>query len=123
MRPRFNLWVEIDGDVALSAWRVGLLEAIQASGSIRAAAGQLHLPYRRAWEKVHEMEARLGRRLLETEVGGEGGGGAHLTEAAQEYVARFHLFESGLEQEIQERYRRAFGAGIPSGAAGPRRNS
>jgi len=71
-----DLWVEVDGDVVLSAWRVRLLEAIQASGSIRAAAEQLNVPYRRAWEKVHEMEARLGRRLLETEVGGEGGGGA-----------------------------------------------
>ena len=56
MKPRFNLWVEAEGTVVLSAWRIRLLEAIDASGSIRAAAEELHVPYRRAWQKVHEME-------------------------------------------------------------------
>ena len=109
MRPRFNLWVEAEGGVVLSAWRVRLLEAIHASGSIRAAAEQLDIPYRRAWEKVHEMEERSGRRLLETEVGGEGGGGARLTDEARDFVDRFHRFEAGLEEEILRRYDGAFG--------------
>lgn len=109
MKPRFNLWVEADGAVVLSAWRVRLLEAIHTSGSIRAAAEQLNIPYRRAWEKVHEMEDRSGLRLLETEVGGEGGGGARLTDEAKDFVARFHRFEAGLEGEILRRYQGAFG--------------
>ncbi len=108
MRPRFNLWLEAEGNVVLSAWRVRLLEAIDASGSIRAAAEELHVPYRRAWQKVHEMEARSGQRLLDTEVGGEGGGGARLTAEAKDLVRRFHRFESGLEDEILQRYENAF---------------
>ncbi len=52
MQPKFNLWIEKDGKVVLSAWRVQLLEAIEAAGSISAAAEQMRLPYRRAWEKV-----------------------------------------------------------------------
>jgi len=108
MKPRFNLWVEAEGAVVLSAWRVRLLEAIQASGSIRAAAEKLGIPYRRAWEKVHEMEYRSGLRLLETEVGGEGGGGARLTDEAKDFVDRFQ-FEAGLEDEILRRYEGAFG--------------
>lgn len=109
MKPRFNLWVEADGEVVLSAWRVQLLEAIEASGSIRAAAEQLEIPYRRAWEKVHEMEDRSGLHLLETEVGGEGGGGARLTQEAKDFIARFHRFEEGLDDEILRRYKTAFG--------------
>jgi len=111
MKPRFNLWVEAEGTVVLSAWRVQLLEAIDAAGSIRAAAEELHVPYRRAWEKVHEMEARSGRRLLDTEVGGEGGGGARLTAEAKDLVRRFHRFESGLDVEVERRYQKAFGSG------------
>ena len=109
MKPRFNLWVEADGAVVLSAWRIRLLEAIEDSGSIRAAAEKLSIPYRRAWEKVHEMEDRCGMRLLETEVGGEGGGGARLTGEAKDFVSRFHQFEDGLEEEIRRRYEGAFG--------------
>jgi molybdate transport system regulatory protein len=121
MKPRFNLWVETEGGVVLSAWRVRLLEAIQVSGSIRAAAERLDIPYRRAWEKVHEMESRSGLRLLDTEVGGEGGGGAHLTDEARDFVERFHRFEAGLEEEILRRYEGAFGrpaASPPAGRSG-----
>jgi len=110
MKPRFNLWLESDDGVVLSAWRVRLLEAIDESGSIRAAADQLGVPYRRAWQKVHEMEGRSGIRLLETEVGGEGGGGARLTKEARDLVRRFRRFEAGLEEVILDRYDKAFGA-------------
>lgn len=118
MKPRFNLWLETDGAVVLSGWRVRLLEAIDASGSIRAAAERLDIPYRRAWEKVHEMEDRSGLRLLETEVGGEGGGGARLTDQAKVFVERFHRFEAGLEDEIRQRYEDAFGAPAVSAIRG-----
>jgi molybdate transport system regulatory protein len=120
MKPRFNLWVEADGEVVLSAWRVRLLETIQNSGSIRAAAGRLNIPYRRAWQKVHEMEDRSGLRLIETEVGGEGGGGARLTEHGHDVVARFHRFEAGLEAEILQRYQRAFERSSTPAARGRR---
>jgi len=123
MKPRFNLWVEADGAVVLSAWRVRLLEAINASGSIRAAAEQLNVPYRRAWEKVHEMEDRSGLRLLETEVGGEGGGGARLTDDAKDFVKRFHQFEAGLEDEILRRYQGAFGSPPASPKGGRHRRN
>ena len=53
MQPKFNVWLEHEGNVVLSPWRVQLLETIAATGSISAAAKQLDLPYRRAWEKVH----------------------------------------------------------------------
>jgi len=108
MQPKFNVWLETDGNVVLSPWRVQLLEAIAATGSISAAAKQLDVPYRRAWEKVQEIERGLGAPVLVTAVGGAGGGGAQLTPAAQGAITRFHTFTTGLEQEIQRRYAAAF---------------
>lgn len=110
MKPRFNAWLEVDGKVALSAWRVRLLEAIQETGSITAAAERLSVPYRRAWEKIHEMEAALGQGLLDTQVGGTRGGGARLTAEAQELIVRFHRFADGLDQEVDDRFAAAFPA-------------
>jgi molybdate transport system regulatory protein len=109
MVPRFNLWIEHDGEVVLSAWRVKLLQAVKKTGSISAAADEMDVPYRRAWERIREMEKRLGSPLLKTEVGGEGGGGAVLTSIAGELIERFNVFAEGMEQEVGSRFQTAFG--------------
>ena len=108
MEPKFNLWIEEGGVVVLSAWRVQLLQAIQATGSITSAAEQLKVPYRRAWEKLQEMEQGLGLKLVETAVGGAGGGGAHLTPEGERAIGQFLAFAAGFEQEVAERYAAAF---------------
>ena len=108
MQPKFNVGLEKDGKVVLSPWRVRLLETIEATGSISAAADVLDLPYRRAWEKVHEIEVQLGTKVLDTAIGGAQGGGAELTEAAKRAIAQFHTFADGLDAEVGRRYRSAF---------------
>lgn len=107
--PRANFWAEIDGDVVLSEWRVQLLQAIDAAGSISGAAQQLDIPYKLAWERIHEMEGRLGQPLVDAQVGGAGGGGATLTLLAREYVRRWHEFQQGLEALVAQRFAAAFG--------------
>ena len=51
MHPRANFWIERDGEVLLSTWRVRLLEAIAETGSISAAAARMNISYRRAWDR------------------------------------------------------------------------
>lgn len=108
MRARWNLWVERKGEVVLSTWRIRLLEAIAKSGSISAAAMEMDVPYRLAWERIHEMEKRLKLTLVDTSIGGAGGGGAQLTPVAKELIERFHAFADGLDQEVDARYKVAF---------------
>ncbi|HRQ13673.1 MAG TPA: LysR family transcriptional regulator, partial [Promineifilum sp.] len=69
-----------------------LLRAVAACGSISAAAERMDIPYRTAWQKIHEMETRLGEKLVETQTGGRHGGGARLTPAAERYVEQFERF-------------------------------
>jgi molybdate transport system regulatory protein len=108
MLPKFNLWIENDGVVVLSAWRVTLLETIEAAGSISAAAEKLNIPYRRAWEKVQEIEAGLGVKVVDTAVGGKGGGGARLTPAGRKAIDQFHRFSAGFDAEVAKRFHAAF---------------
>ncbi len=108
MEPKVNLWIELDGQVVLSRWRVNLLTAIGETGSISAAAERLGVPYRRAWDKIHEMEQRLGEDLLDTQTGGPGGGGARLTPTAQDYIVRFRQFSAGIDQYVQQHFQEAF---------------
>ncbi len=108
LEPRANFWIEKDGEVVLSTWRVALLEAIAETGSITAGAQRMNVPYRVAWQKVHEMEERLGIPVLETQTGGVGGGGARLTPEAQRYVERFRRFTAGLEELVRQRFQETF---------------
>jgi len=109
MQPKSNLWIEKDGEVVLSRWRVNLLRAIDEAGSISAAAEKMKVSYHRAWEKLHEMETRLGVTLVETQTGGEHGGGARLTQVAADYVARFEQFSQGIDEIVAQRFAKAFG--------------
>lgn len=108
MEPKFNLWIEHNGVVVLSEWRVKLLEAIDQTGSISRAAERMKVTYHRAWEKLHEMEEGLGYKLINAQVGGAGGGGAELTDRGRDLVKRFRTFEQGLHDEIDERFESAF---------------
>jgi molybdate transport system regulatory protein len=108
MPIKSNFWIEKDGEVVLSRWRVALLQAIDETGSITAAAERLRIPYRRAWDKVHECEDRLGVKLIDTQTGGTGGGGARLTQEGAEYVKRFQQFSRGLDELVKDRFREAF---------------
>jgi molybdate transport system regulatory protein len=111
VRARLKLWIESeDGRVALSEWRVGLLEAVAEHGSLVAAARALGVPHRTAWQRVQEMEACLGMRLLETTSGGlGGGGGSQLSQAALDLVQRYQALRSGLDDVVRERYPGLFG--------------
>jgi molybdate transport system regulatory protein len=109
MQPKLNLWIEKDGQVVLSRWRVNLLRAIDQTGSISAAAEVMKVSYHRAWEKLHEMETRLGVALLETQTGGVHGGGARLTDVARDYVARFDRFSQGMDEIVERHFTESFG--------------
>ncbi len=109
LQPKFNLWLEVEGQVALSSWRLSLLQAIIATGSINSAADQMKVQYRTAWQKVHEMEERLGVKLLETQIGGQHGGGARLTPIAMDYVDKLTRLQAALGPLVEAKYREIFG--------------
>ena len=107
--PHLNIWLETEGEVTLSLWRIRLLEAIGRTGSISAGAAEMDVPYRIAWQKIHEMETRLGRKLVETRTGGRAGGGATLTPLAETVIGRFNQLSQELDSLLQTRYTAFFG--------------
>ncbi|MCB9433979.1 MAG: winged helix-turn-helix domain-containing protein [Ardenticatenaceae bacterium] len=101
MNAKFNVWLEEDGNVIISLWRIRLLAAIGETGSISSAAAQLDVPYRIAWQRLNEMETRLGRQLVVTQTGGRDGGGSQLTPLAQAYIAQFQLVSQEINTLLQ----------------------
>ncbi len=106
---RSKIWIERRGEVVLSEWRVELLEAIEANGSLSRAAEALDIPYRTAWERVKATEGEVGFRLLDSESGGVDGGGSRLTAEARDLCRRFRRVSSGIQEVVSRRFTAEFG--------------
>jgi molybdate transport system regulatory protein len=107
--PHVKVWVEgADGQVALSEWRIALLERIEECGSLAEAARQLQIPYRTAWYKLHEMEQGLGCAVLVSHTGGSSGGGMRLTERARDAIRRYRCVTDGIDDLIAARFAKLF---------------
>jgi molybdate transport system regulatory protein len=111
MKVRANIWAELNDQVVLSAWRVELLQAVEATGSIRQAATQMNITYDLAWHRIDEMESALGVNLVDRQRGGPKGGCSNLTSLGCELVARFNLFKGEMDAIVEERFRAIFGEG------------
>jgi molybdate transport system regulatory protein len=101
---RSKVWVEKDGKVALSSWRIELLSVIEETGSLTAACERMGVPYRTAWYKLREIEDQLGMKLLDTQSGGADGGGSALTPDARNLVDRFRRVDRGIEGIVEKRF-------------------
>ena len=77
LSPRFRIYC--GGDVALGPGKVGLLRAIQETGSIRRAAFNLQMSYMRAWKLIKTMNTCFKGPLVNAARGGLKRGGAKLT--------------------------------------------
>ena len=108
LEPRIKLWVEKDGHLVLSDYRVRILQLVRETGSLAQAAERLGLSYRRVWGKVREIEQNLGLSLVESEVGGAGGGGSSLTADGERLVALYERFRRRMEGELGREFRQLF---------------
>jgi len=68
---------------------VKLLSAIATKGSIRQAAEEAGLSYRKAWGDIRDAEKFLGFAIVEKIRGGKNGGKSQLTAEGSDLVAGF----------------------------------
>ena len=80
--------------IAMGPGKADLLEAIEAEGSISAAARRMGMSYRRAWLLVDTMNQSFREPLVETAAGGKGGGGAQVTDFGRDMLARYRQMET-----------------------------
>ncbi len=86
----------------LDSRMIGLLRAIEQSGSINQAAKQMGLSYKGAWQIIERANNGAPKTLVTTATGGRKGGGTCLTEAGRALLALFTRLEQQHQQFLEQ---------------------
>ena len=92
-RVQFRLRIGDATSWAIGPGKVALLEAIDETGSISAAARKLKMSYKRAWDLVSEMNESLVKPALLTAPGGRAGGGTTITPVGRLIIETYREIE------------------------------
>ncbi len=93
--------------------RIRLLEAIAAQGSISAAAREVGLSYKAAWDAVGTLNNLFPDPLVAAAAGGRKGGGATVTPAGHALIGSFARLQEALDAAARRLERELAGLAYP----------
>ncbi|MCQ8184866.1 winged helix-turn-helix domain-containing protein [Parvularcula maris] len=82
-----SIRLDLPGGGRIGPGKVALMRALREAGSLRRAAEALGMSYRRVWKLTEELNTAAGFTVVEKAAGGEGGGGARLSERGAELLS------------------------------------
>ena len=85
---------------AMGPGKAKLVGLIDSTGSISAAAREMGMSYRRAWQLVEAINASFNEPVIVTAVGGKRGGGAVVTDFGKRMVDAYCRMESKASDAI-----------------------
>jgi molybdate transport system regulatory protein len=103
-----KVWLEVDGRYVFGFGLSEILKAVDATGSIKAAADRLGKSYRHVWSRIKEAEQALNQSLVETRVGGGGRRRSSLTQLAGRLVADYDALRERMFDVVQQEFSSRF---------------
>lgn len=100
---RLRVWIEQDEDIYIGIGSTLLLQRIEKLGSLKRAAEELGMSYRRAWGRLKKTEQRVGKPLVEMKRGQ--GQRFSLTPYGKDLMEKFLHFYLDVERYALERAR------------------
>ena len=96
----FKIWIEDSrGKVIFGLGRYRILDAVRNTGSMHAAAKDLHMSYRAVWMRIRRSEKRIGKSLIVRE-----GKGSRLPPFAENLMKQYRRLLSVVQAETDEVY-------------------
>jgi len=104
--PGLTLRILADRYPAMGPGKARLVAAIDATGSISAAARAMGMSYRRAWQLVDALNESFSQPVVLTATGGRRGGGAVVTVLGRRLVKLYRAMENKASSAISGDLRR-----------------
>ena len=97
---RNKIWIEdAQGNVVFGLGRYRMLDAVERTGSLQAAAAEMKMSYKALWLRIRASEERIGKSLVVRK-----GRGSRLTAFAQSLMKQFRRLQLIVHQESDEVY-------------------
>jgi molybdate transport system regulatory protein len=107
VKLRGKIWIEVEGKPALGKGGIMLLKEVERTGSIAAAARELGMSYKFAWEYMKRIEFTLGG--VEMRKGGAGRGGSIISPRLKRLMELYEEAQREVEEvmlKYEERFER-----------------
>jgi molybdate transport system regulatory protein len=118
--PRVTIRLDFDRSTAVGPGKIALLEKMRESGSLSQAARDLGMSYRRGWQLLASLNQSFNKPLVETAVGGSGGGGSRLTPLGESMIHAYRSFEKEANRRAERQFRRFVSAVNTGRSASPK---
>jgi molybdate transport system regulatory protein len=103
LQPRFRIMR--GKKIAFGPGKADLLRLVAETGSIGEAAKRMDMSYMRAWSLIQTMNGCFKKAIIVTARGGEGGGGAELTETGSRVLKLYRQMEKAGFKAVQTDWR------------------
>jgi molybdate transport system regulatory protein len=95
--PHVHVRLDFSESCSVGPGKIGLLEAVERTGSLSAAARSLGVSYRRAWLLLHSVNNSFSEPAVELSVGGKDGGGTQLTDFGRTLTRTYRNFAADVD--------------------------
>jgi molybdate transport system regulatory protein len=101
----YKLWLSsVTGEGIIEEDRYKLLQIIKDKGSLKAAADDMKISYRKAWGDLKKAEELLGYELLNRQRGGKAGGQSQLTGKAIKLLEAYDVLHTKMDDAVEQAY-------------------
>ncbi len=88
-----KIWIEINEETLIGEGKVKLLMKTAELGSLRKAAAETEISYRKAWYSINQMNNAAKTPLIILKHGGKEGGIAQLTPFGEKIISQYQKVE------------------------------
>ncbi|MBN1252301.1 MAG: LysR family transcriptional regulator [Bacteroidales bacterium] len=100
---KYSLWLCTNEEKGIIDENIiNLLKSIKKTGSLKSAADEIKISYRKAWGNIKDSENHLNFKLVEKQRGGKDGGHSTLTQDAETLINAFNELNAEFNTAINK---------------------
>jgi len=101
-----RIWIEINDETFIGEGKARLLKKTAELGSLRKAAAEMNMSYRKAWYSINHMNKAAGKPVIILKHGGKQGGIAQITPFGEKVLAEFDRLNQYFHDFLDRRTKR-----------------